>query len=77
LNSMLWERCLAMAFILRKPSYKVNSLGPNCPASGAHPSSTANRDQFAYGKPMVSGWRKALLDFAPLANWFRDPMLKV
>jgi hypothetical protein len=33
---MLWERCLAMAFILRKPSYKVNSLGPNCPASGAH-----------------------------------------
>ena len=36
LNSMLWERCLAMAFILRKPSYQVNSLGPNCPASGAH-----------------------------------------
>src|SRR3982074_3626508 len=23
LNSMLWERCLAMAFILRKPSYQV------------------------------------------------------
>jgi transposase len=35
---MLWERCLAMAFILRKPSYQVNSLGPNCPASGAHSS---------------------------------------
>ena len=26
LNSMLWEWCLAMAFILRKPSYQVNSL---------------------------------------------------
>jgi hypothetical protein len=25
-----------MAFIPRKPSYQVNSLGPNCPASGAH-----------------------------------------
>jgi hypothetical protein len=36
LNSMLWERCLAMAFILQKPSYQVNSLGPNSPASGAH-----------------------------------------
>jgi hypothetical protein len=29
-------RGLAMAFILRKPSYQVNSLGPNCPASRAH-----------------------------------------
>jgi hypothetical protein len=36
LNSMLWERCLAMAFILQKPSHQVNSLGPNSPASGAH-----------------------------------------
>src|SRR5580704_17498604 len=36
LNSMLWEWCLAMAFILRKPCYQVNFLGPNCPASGAH-----------------------------------------
>jgi hypothetical protein len=33
LNSMLWERCLAMAFILRKPSSpcqitKLNLSGP-------------------------------------------------
>jgi hypothetical protein len=26
LNSMLWERCLPMSFILRKLSYQVNSL---------------------------------------------------
>jgi hypothetical protein len=35
LNSMLWERCLAMAFIL-SPAHPVKSLTSNCLAPGAH-----------------------------------------
>src|SRR4029077_8737646 len=36
LNSMLWERCLAMASILGSPVAPVNSKPAICPPPGAH-----------------------------------------
>jgi hypothetical protein len=42
LNSMLCERCLAMAFIFRKPTHPVKSLTATCPAPGAHSSTMSD-----------------------------------
>src|SRR5437016_14407169 len=36
LNSMLWERCLAMLSSFESPAHPVKSLTSNCPAPGAH-----------------------------------------
>src|SRR5205807_2282831 len=38
LNSMLWERCLAMLSSFESPAHPVKSLTSNCPAPGAHSS---------------------------------------
>jgi hypothetical protein len=44
LNAALWDRCLVMASILRKPSKGVNSNRPSCPPAGAHSRSASKID---------------------------------
>ena len=53
---MLWVRCFAMAFILRKPGSPVNSSVQICPPQGAHSKGWAN---------LIDDWQRALAGRKP------------